>query len=439
MKLQLRDIDSFIEKTKIREVTSIKIYTGGGRTEIDPKGQFSEEIFGRLGSQQRKKQFGWVKLNCTVIHPEAYPVLTSIDTDLTKLILRKTKYIIDNQGKLIESEDPEAGSGILFFITNFDKINFDLFKDKKEEEVNFIKKNKDKIFINKYILLPAGVRDLQLDRKSGKTIISLSEITTLYERLIRQSNAIGNDIILLDPEIADPIIEKIQRTLIDINGWIKDRMRGKFGLIRGSMLKKVTDYSGRMVITPDPTLPLGFVGLPWHVILKLLEPFAINQILYKDRTALTLIQMYLNMSNEIDINDLRRFFAKVNEEPESVNEQLKSYLINVAKIITNDRVIIYKRDPVVNRDNYLSCYVRVDPSGFSMKINPYDCVKHTGDFDGDAVSIFSLLTQEAQEEAKKNLNPIHGKPVWQPVGNYNRAAFEMTLDAAMAIYSATKD
>lgn len=61
-----------------------------------------------------------------------------------------------------------------------------------------------------------------------------------------------------------------------------------------------------------------------------------------------------------------------------------------------------------------------------------------GDFDGDQASVFALLTEEAQQEAKEKLSPIHSNSAWYKGGGMNNIAFELTHDAAMAVYAATK-
>jgi len=373
MKLSLLDIDRTIDQEGIKEVKSPRIYTGGGRTVIDPNGLFSEEVFGRLGSRQRKTTFGYIKLNTTIIHPEAYSILTSINTDLAKLILDKDKYIITDAGLLVQ--DSEKGeSGVHFFVQNFDKFKFSkMAKKEKSEEAAFIIKNKNKVLITKLLVLPAGVRDIHTSNRSGKTMIESSEISTLYEKLLKQCGGISTG---LPDEIMSPMLQRIQRTTMEINSWIKDRMKGKHGLIRGGVLKRVTDYSGRMVIGPDPKLKLGYVGLPWQSVLKLFEPFALNYILYKDKTVIPLIQSFLTTEEEVDISTIRRFIKIVNNDPISIKGQLKIHLIQIAKDITNGKVVVYKRDPVENRDSWISAYIRVDDSGFLMKTNPFDLEKN---------------------------------------------------------------
>ncbi|MEM3451994.1 MAG: hypothetical protein QW835_00005 [Candidatus Hadarchaeum sp.] len=63
-------IEEFIEKHKLKPVSSPRIYLSG---KLDPDGLYSEEIFGRLGSEERKHTFAYIDLrNHRIIHPEVY-------------------------------------------------------------------------------------------------------------------------------------------------------------------------------------------------------------------------------------------------------------------------------------------------------------------------------------------------------------------------------
>lgn len=434
MKLKLLDIEDFIKTRKVKQITSTKIYTGGGKNTFDQNGLFSEDIFGRIGSRQRKVTFGYVDLKCKVIHPEAYPILTSLNPSLTKLIIGKNKYVIEN-GELIQSS--EGDSGILFLIKNFDKINLESLVDKyKQKHLEFIKENKNLIFIDKYLIIPAGTRDIQLSQKSGQLRMQHSELSTLYERLLRQTHSIIGGF-ELPTDIIAPITNEIQKTLKNINTWIKELLKGKQGIIRGGLLRKVTDYSARMIITPDPKLKLGYVGIPWQICLKLYEPFTIHEILHKSNEK-EKISKFLGV-DDLDPEIIKRFISNVNNDPFSIDGPLKEYLIKITENITKDKVLIYKRDPSENRNSWQSSYMRIDDTGYTMKLNPFDLCKNGGDFDGDAVSIFAILTEESQEQAKKEMNPRHAKSAWQPCDSAGRVSYEITLDASAAIYGATKE
>ena len=43
---------------------------------------------------------------------------------------------------------------------------------------------------------------------------------------------------------------------------LSSRLKGKEGRIRNNLMGKRTDFSGRTVITPDPTLSINQLGVP---------------------------------------------------------------------------------------------------------------------------------------------------------------------------------
>jgi len=435
MKLELLDISKFIEDNKLKPVTTIRLYEKVEKT--DPNGLFSEEIFGRFGSSERRKRFAYIDLKVPIIHPEAFPIITGLDSTISKLLTDKSKYRLDKEGLLIE--DPENGfSGINYFISIFKKLDIDKFKKTRPKNVKFIKDNKDKIFIDKYLVLPAGIRDLSISKTSNQTIVNFSDLSELYTNLIRHTNALGSDYKNLPEEIMKPITEQIQKTVLEINNWIKNRLKGKSGLIRGGLLRKVIDYSGRLVITTDNTLPLGTVGLPWSVVLKLYEPFAINHILKRDRNMLRSIQYMLKSDTEVDVSDLRKLFAAAINKPEIIPEDMVDYFMHVAEEITKDKLVIYKRDPVENRDSWIAASIRVNRTGMSMFLNPLDLPRTGADHDGDAMCVVALFTKEAQNEAKTKMHPKYAQSIWTSVVSANRCPYSITLDAAVAIYAATK-
>lgn len=381
MKLELLDIDFFIKKNKLKQVKTIRLYEKVGKTE--PTGLFSEEIFGRFGSSERRKTFAYIDLKVKIVHPEAYLVLLGLDASISKLITNKVKYFIDKDGTLVESEDGK--SGIDFFVRNFNKINFDNFKKTKPKVVEFINQNKKTIIVDNFLVLPAGIRDITLSRTSGKTMVNFSDLSELYTALVRQTNALGDNLDNLPDELRESLAETIQRSCLEINDWIKNRMKGKTGLISGGLLHKTTDYSGRLVITTDNTLKLGTIGLPYQAVLKLYEPFAINYILKKDSTALGLIQSVIKSEKEVDMNDLKRLIQLLISNPKIIPSELEDYLYFVAKEISKDKIVTYKRDPVDDRDHWLAADIRVDRNGMTMMLNPLDLPRLGGDHDGDRV------------------------------------------------------
>jgi len=370
------DVERFVQRKKIQPITSSKYYEGSGRNSLNKKGLFSEEIFGRMGSRDRKKTYGYINLKLDFIHPEVYRILTSINTDLTKLIIGKENYILDNNNNLVQ-DDENGKSGVFYFIQIINNIDWDNIKTEKPKHIRFIKENKDKLLINKLVILPAGFRDIQIT-KTGKQFIQYGEINKTYSTLINQTEMLSDDLDLFDEELMGSLYKSIQRNLINVNTWIKSKIKGKHGMIRGGMLKKSVDYSARLVIVPDNNLDFGYIGLPWQVCMKLFEPFFIHYVLKQDRDNLlkAVIQKFIGIEEDIDINDIKKFVKKVNESPRDMDNMTVNVLKETMEKVTADRVVIYKRDPVENRDSYISNYVRVDDTGFIAKLNSYDLCKN---------------------------------------------------------------
>lgn len=370
MQLRLSNINAVVENDKLKQVKSTRMFS---RT-IQADGLFSEEIFGKFGSDIRKQTFAYVKLNTRIIHPEAYEhMFLSLSSDISKFLLNKQLYNIDD-GKLVPV-DTDGISGVANFIANFDKINLDILKDKKEE-VKFIKNNLNKVFIDKYIILPAGLRDIQVVKGTNKSQMQSSELNELYENLIRNSNTIEN----IEGDLKATLTQGIQRSTLEINSWIKQRLKGKGGLIRGGLMRKVIDYSGRLVITTDNTLSIGEIGLPFQVCLRLFEPFAIHKIL-KDKDYLSLIQDFLKSDISVDSFTLKQLIKKLNAKPDILPPLLHDYFVEIAKEVVAGKMVLIKRDPVENRNSYLASTVRVNGSGFTMSLNPAELARNGADHD----------------------------------------------------------
>jgi DNA-directed RNA polymerase beta' subunit len=426
MKLNLMNLNSLIETENLKRVKTTRLFSRN----VQVDGLFSEEIFGKFGSAERRKTFAYVNLNTKIIHPEAFEhIFTSLSTDVSKFILNKQKYIIKN-GRLTPNE--EGVSGVTEFIKNFKKLDLSAFK--KKEEVKYINDNLNKLFIDKWLIMPAGNRDIQFIKGTNKSMIQYTELNELYESLIRNTNSIVN--LSDDVEIQMSITNTIQISVLNINRWFKERMKGKHGLLRNGLMKKTVDYSGRLVITTDNTLDVGEIGLPWQVVLRLFEPFAIHRIL-KDQNYLSLIQEFLKSDVKIDNYTLKQLIKKLNVTPDILSPLLKDYFIDVAKGIVKDKLCLIKRDPVENRNSYVAVDVRIEASGFVMSLNPIELDRQGADHDGDQMAIFPIFTKEATEEARLKMHPKYSKSVWYESVTNNKIAYRIMLDAAVSIYNAT--
>lgn len=186
---------------------------------------------------------------------------------------------------------------------------------------------------------------IQQSKLSNKKLVTSSEINKFYDELLQQTKTIDKSILdFLDQEVIKNIVNAIQRKVIEINNWIRDRIKGKGGVLRGGLLSKAIDYSGRANIVGDPSLDLGYIGVPWQVVLKLYEPFTEYQVMKNPFNVHVkdLIKEYMGMDKPIEPSDLKRFLVLANEQPESINPTLVDELVRIAEEIVKDKVILYK-------------------------------------------------------------------------------------------------
>ena len=188
----------------------------------------------------------------------------------------------------------------------------------------------------------------------------------------------------------------------------------KSGLIRQNILGKRVDYSGRSVITVDPSLKISQCGLPFKIAVKLFEPYLIN---YKD------YEKYKNNNKGNDYYSNIRFLLPP-----------QACLFNLLEDLFKDKVILLIRQPTLHRMNVQAFYPKL-VSGNTIRIHPLICKAYAADIDGDCMAVHLPISNEAQEEAKRIMlsgnyvtSPKNGMPIISP-----------TQDIILGIYYLTKN
>jgi DNA-directed RNA polymerase beta' subunit len=427
MYLNLLDINRFIKDNNILEVTNANYPSNKG---YDENSLWSETIFGRQNSNERLKRFGYINLHTKIINPILYKLLQVVSPFTRNLILSKQNYRIE-KGKFIE--DNETGlTGIPFLLNNLNNFKFEnVCKPDKQKEALYLDSIKQFIGIDKFLILPAGMRDIF----PGSKKIYSTEINDYYSHIIFLSNQMK---IQLDEIAAAALVENLQKVALQIHYWIQIQLKGKSGIYRSTILKKVIDYSARFVATGSPKIPLGKIGLPWHSVLILFEPFFFNYVFHKDPILKEQISLYLNVEpGDLKINTLKQFILSFVKATIDIPDGLKQLLIGAAKQISEGKQVLCKRDPVVSRTSYYSGEILVLESGKNAVLSTLSCKQQNLDFDGDQVAIIPIFTTEATEQAKK-LNPTISKSAWINPVNYDSNNYYLTLDAMATVYSATK-
>jgi len=430
MRLNLLDIDRFIEEKGLKEVSSQNILDG---VSFDLNGLWSEVIFGRIGSRERASKFGYIDLKDEFIHPEVFPFLKKLSPEIGKIISEEKRYTINEKNKFVEdSENGETGLTFLIRIVKDGTLKFKPVSNKEKKDVaDFLEKNRDIIVINKYLVIPpGGIRDIDIGKKQGR--IQTSEINSSYQQILYLSKSLSGDI-----EFDNAIMNRIQRNLLLINSFLKSMLKGKRGILRNDMLNKSIDFSGRLVLVSSPKIKLGTVGIPWSTLLTLYEPLVSHQI-NKNENIRTRIQDYMDIDN-LSQNDIHKFIGDINKNPDIIELDLRDEVIEVLEKAIVDGVVLIKRDPVVGTKSWFSATPIVLREGRIAIVSTLDLDPMGGDSDGDTVLVAPLFTKEAKEQARERMNPINSKLKWSETNNYgSNATYNINLDAAATIFKVTK-
>jgi len=192
MKINLLNMDKYIKENDLKEITN-PIYFNIGNIPTED-GLFSLEIFGDLGSEQRKKIFAYIKLNSKFLHPVIYKLITTMDRKFIDLVNGIKYYTITASGELKEDEE-NGGTGLTFLYENFEKIKFkETDSNKRSEKLKLLKSfDKDEIFIDKWLIIPPFYRDYDASSSSsGGSKLTKDPINDMYTKLLRMADSLSN-------------------------------------------------------------------------------------------------------------------------------------------------------------------------------------------------------------------------------------------------------
>ena len=183
-----------------------------------------------------------------------------------------------------------------------------------------------------------------------------------------------------------------KRSPSDVCKSINDRISGKESLIRGHMMGKRADFTGRTVLGPNRSISFGQIGTPIMMSYKLTVPERITKYNYN-------YVKLLSDSGRIDYlcPNLGPFAGR------KLKYDSKKHNFNVGDKIgrfsENGDVVIFNRQPTLHRGSFLG-YVCNFQDKLSVGIHLSSTNGHNADFDGDEGNIHMLQTIDAQVEAR---------------------------------------
>ncbi|QDZ25257.1 subunit A of DNA-directed RNA polymerase I [Chloropicon primus] len=211
----------------------------------------------------------------------------------------------------------------------------------------------------------------------------------------------------------------------DQNGMmgLQNLIEKKEGIFRMNMMGKRVNYAARSVISPDPYISLGEIGIPPYFAERLSFPEHVNA-----HNAASLAKRVKNggckYPGALMVEDERNG-SKIHLTQGSNSKRDKlSQLIGVGegKIVhrhaqTGD-VVLVNRQPTLHKPSILAHNCRVLQGERTIRLHYANCSGYNADFDGDEINLHLPQDQMSRAEAytimhsSENFNvPTDGKPI----------------------------
>ncbi len=218
---------------------------------------------------------------------------------------------------------------------------------------------------------------------------------------------------------------------------LSQRLKGKEGRFRGSLSGKRVDFSSRTVISPDPSLDIGEVGVPFEVAKKLTIPEKVSPANIEHLKDLVNKGPFdhpgANYVIRPDGVKIRLDFAS---DRKALADSLATGYIVERHLMDGD-VVLFNRQPSLHRMSVMAHFVRVLPFR-TFRLHPSVCPPYNADFDGDEMNLHVPQSEESRSEAlmlmrvqDQILSPRYGGPIIGGIRDFITGAFMLTRDEAL--------
>tara|TARA_Y100000310_G_C20691733_1_gene822726 strand:+ start:781 stop:4257 length:3477 start_codon:yes stop_codon:yes gene_type:complete len=178
---------------------------------------------------------------------------------------------------------------------------------------------------------------------------------------------------------------------------IEERIKGKEGRIRKNLAGKRVNYSARTVISPDPSIELNEVGIPFEIAKIVTVSETVNDLnIDKLKEVIKKAEVYPGANYVVRPDGKRK---KITED---LKEEIISELAPMYKVerhLQEGDIVLFNRHPSLHKGSLMAHYVKVLP-GRTFRLHSAVTFPYNADFDGDEMNIHSPQTEEARAEAK---------------------------------------
>jgi len=406
---KILNYENFCEE--LDEITSLKAFR---KRKFHPEGLFSEQIFGPVrnytcqcgiyhgpskegsvcdicqvvitNSDIRRNKFARITLPFPVVNPIMYDLFVELAgktlkkmvdqlmvDELSILYLDNDEFRVTNDMSVIPSgsEKWERSNAIFLLVKTIAEM---LVED--NESWSVFLENIDSFLIKDVIVLPPELRPVAEKQQGSKHLVD--PINLLYKYILTKKLIIEKTIIDIhrDKSLYYDYFKQIQYKVKELYTELLKKLAKKKGIIRGNILGKRIDFSGRAVIAPEPNLRLDECKLPYIMVLEI----------YKLPIAKKLLQLGR--------------FKILNKAIDFVEDCINKHsfiLLKLCREIVKGEYCILNRQPTLHRLGMLGFKVQVTAANV-IKIHPLVCPPFNADFDGDQMAVYIPVSKEAKQE-----------------------------------------
>ncbi len=174
-----------------------------------------------------------------------------------------------------------------------------------------------------------------------------------------------------------------------------ERLKGKEGRIKGNLTGKRVNFSGRSVISPDPSISIGEVGIPKQMAEELTVPMKVTE------KNLEKAKEYIEREEHPKANYIRKPTGEKIKVTELNKEELIEQIepgYEIERQLKDNDPVVFNRQPSLHRLSIMTHRAKIMP-GKTIRINDGIALPYNADFDGDEMNIHIPQTTEAQVEA----------------------------------------
>ena len=253
LRLEILDVERYVKVNECKPITNPRAFLRDNIPSDD--GLLSNSIFGVTGDD-RAGIFAYIDLHGWFMDPSCYKTWSRMDSKIKNIVHGIGTYRINDLGEIVE--DPKGKTGIEFLRKNINKIKFKSTDSiKRDIKIQYLEKNRDNIFIRKYLVIPPFYRD---KNTANSRAVGLGGINKLYNDLIVATNALETTQDYMF-DASDAMIGRVQEIILNIYDWfcgnnnanintdLGTGISGKMGIMRRTNMSKTANFSSRLVIS----------------------------------------------------------------------------------------------------------------------------------------------------------------------------------------------